>query len=434
MDGTSSPEQFSPEIKDSREPNLSILKYTGKSEASIRHPERNEDSIAHSEQDGMAMVLDGVGGLHGGDKASKAARNVIAARLKSIPLNADSDIAKIGVRDALVEASASVLAEVPGAGSTAVVAKFLVIRGERRVIIGSVGDSRAYILRGGALRQITEDDSSIIGLPLEEKRALDQKLALIETQQDLSALNQRERGYWDTRNVISQMLGDKYASPLPHIYQVVLQSGDKIILTSDGVHDNLSHREMERIARGQQEDIAEELVKHAKVISADDKHVRHKPDDISAVVVEGEAIPSNNARPVQAARLPETNNPHSPEKPVQTYDLSGGKEITLDYKGKPIKITLPSGQILEIGDQKGLNMEGWNVDFMIIDRDDLVRSNKQSGFKGLREGEIVILGRQAPGRFSFAANVSRQHLEIRREKGRIIIRDLKSTNGTNVSV
>lgn len=443
--------QFSPEIKVSREPNLPNLRYTGKSEASISHPERNEDAIGYNAQHGIAMVLDGVGGLHGGDRASRAARDVIAARLKPIPISTDPDTAKGEIGNALIEASTRVLAEVPGAGATAVVAKFLEVMGERRVIIGSVGDSRAYILRGGVLRQITEDDSTTAGLPLEERRVLDQKLALVETQQDIATLNQRERGYWHTRNVILQMLGDKNGTPKPHVYQVALQSGDKVILTSDGVHDNLSHREMEQIAKEQPE-AAEELVRHAKARSADNRHTRHKPDDISAVVVDVEPekppvadrIEENKVRkldrisrpvqPEQGVRPSETNSPQSTENPVQAYDLSGGKEVTITYAGKPIKIILPSGQVLEIGDRRTFNMNGSNVDFLIINRKELTTSKLQAGFKGLREGERVILGRQNPGRFRFADDVSRQHLEIRREKGRIIIRDLNSKNGTKVEI
>lgn len=446
--------QFSPEIRVSREPNLPNLRYTGKSEASISHPERNEDAIGYNAQHGIAMVLDGVGGLHGGDRASRVARDFIAARLKLIPINADPDIAKRGMGDALVEASARVLAEVPGAGATAVVAKFLEVIGERRVIIGSVGDSRAYILRGGVLRQITEDDSNTAGLPLEERKALDQKLALVETQQDLAALNQRERGYWHTRNVILEMLGDKNGTPKPHVYQVALQKGDKIILTTDGIHDNLSHREMERIAKEQPE-VAEELVKQSKARSADSRHVRHKPDDVSAVVVDEKSngpsaagrIEKNQVRkldqigrpaqprPEQVIKPPEVSNPPQPaEKPVQTYDLSGGKEMAIAYGGKPIKIVLPAGQVLEIGDRRGLNIKNFNVDFLIIDRSDLTASSYQSGFKGLREGERVVLGRENPGRFKFLPKVSRHHLEIRREKDRIIIRDLNSTNGTKIEI
>lgn len=114
--------------------------------------------------------------------------------------------------------------------------------------------------------------------------------------------------------------------------------------------------------------------------------------------------------------------------------MSGGKEVAITYEGKPIKIILPSGQVLEIGDWRTFNMHGSNVDFLIINRKELTTSNFQAGFKGLREGERVVLGRQNPGRFRFADNVSRQHLEIRREKGKIIIRDLNSKNGTKVEV
>lgn len=79
------------------------------------------------------------------------------------------------------------------------------------------------------------------------------------------------------------MLGDERCEPT--IQAVILGVGDKIILTSDGVHDNLIKDEIEKVLNGGQSNLAEELVQRAKTRSKEN-HIRAKPDDISAIVVE----------------------------------------------------------------------------------------------------------------------------------------------------
>ena len=274
-------------IIEKRPPNEGWLRISGRSVASAEHPNRNEDSIAHSSTDGYAILLDGVGGFGGGDKASHIGRDVLAARLKAIPLNFYPDPAKRLVSDALIETSNRIQTEVPGGGTTATVVKFVESQGEKRAIIGHVGDSRVYILRNNILRQVTEDDSilSITGIPLQERKRVGQKLDQVATSQDLSKLSSQERTYFARRNEISQMLGDKQA-PKPHIYHIALQDGDKIILTSDGVHDNLSQAEIDQIIKSNPPDLANALVERASARSSEVGHVRAKADDISAIVAE----------------------------------------------------------------------------------------------------------------------------------------------------
>lgn len=274
------------------------LKFSGKSVPSTEHPQRNEDRIAHSAPFGFAMVLDGVGGLQNGDKASSTARDQIARRLREIPQNADPETAKRKMADALMEASTVVATKVLEGQTTATVVKFIEGGGVKRAIVGHVGDSRAYISREGRLIQITEDDNilSATGLTLPEKKALGQKLDAVETQQGYAGLTPQERTYFDRRNEISGALGEK--QPLkPHIYHVALQGDDKVILTSDGVHDNLSQKEIEMIIASQRAgeevdkvnppDLASMLTEQALRRSKQKgSHIRAKPDDISAVVID----------------------------------------------------------------------------------------------------------------------------------------------------
>lgn len=284
------------------------LKFSGRSVPSIDHPQRNEDQIAHSATDGFAMVLDGMGGLQNGDKASLAARDQLARKLKEIPQDADPEAAKRSVSNALMEASTVVATKVPEGGTTATVVKFIESGGVKRAIIGHVGDSRAYALREGRLIQVTEDDNIIptTGSTLPEKKAIGQKLDAVETQEDLVKLSPQERTYFDRRNQISAALGDQRLQP--HIYHLILREGDKIILTSDGVHDNLSQKELEQIVKSNEPDLASVLIEQAVQRSKErGVHVRAKPDDISAVVVEV-ASPGQPVRE-QLPNIPEKIEP-----------------------------------------------------------------------------------------------------------------------------
>src|SRR3990172_356301 len=84
------------------------IKISGKSEASIEHPDINEDSIAFDEKAGFAMVLDGMGGLNAGDEASKTARDVIVKRISRIRENMDPVKAQQEMSMAFGDASVNV--------------------------------------------------------------------------------------------------------------------------------------------------------------------------------------------------------------------------------------------------------------------------------------------------------------------------------------
>ena len=144
---------------------------------------------------------------------------------------------------------------------------------ELTVLIASVGDSRAYILREGNLRLITEDDSVIP--PIDRERFDETDGSDIDLKYDYAIFSMRNR--------LTQAIGSSDELNV-HIYSEVLKKGDRIILTSHGVHDNLRTSEIRQIA-GSQGDVAEELVAKA-VARSKDNLLRSKPDDISAIVME----------------------------------------------------------------------------------------------------------------------------------------------------
>jgi len=105
------------------------------------------------------------------------------------------------------------------------------------------------------------------------------------------------------------------------------------------------------------------------------------------------------------------------------------QKIEIEYPGSPIDVYLADKR-LQIIDVR--NDPGWNADYLLIDPTTFDPRNPTTGYKGIREGESFIIGRNNPWRFEFPNTVSRKHLEIGLRGGKLIIEDLGSTNGTTV--
>lgn len=161
-----------------------------------------------------------------------------------------------------------------------------------RKFIGSVGDSRSYLLRGQEISQLSYDDDGLndmVRLKLISSKlatSIREKLDEIKTYDELrGAAGIIKRVFYD-RNILSNMLG-KQMRRKANIAHKKLKAGDILILTSDGVHDNLTNSDIKEILLSDNEDPAKKIVEEAKKISVhpDQELIRSKPDDISAVVV-----------------------------------------------------------------------------------------------------------------------------------------------------
>lgn len=123
--------------------------------------DHNEDTFFVSADAGFFLVSDGMGGLACGELASQITRDVIAEAL-SHGTASDAPFDKV-LREAFVKANAQVrraLEAKPsakGMGCTCVVLAFR----ENDFYIGYVGDSRIYLFRNNALKQITRDHSYV---------------------------------------------------------------------------------------------------------------------------------------------------------------------------------------------------------------------------------------------------------------------------------
>jgi len=128
------------------------------------NPKRqNEDYIWVDEQAGLFIVADGMGGQEAGDVASKLAVETIATLLVDQTKNKSLSTAKIKelVTQAIETANETVYkasqkaAQKRRMGSTVIMALIQ----NSTAYISHAGDSRAYLLQGSSLSQLTEDDS-----------------------------------------------------------------------------------------------------------------------------------------------------------------------------------------------------------------------------------------------------------------------------------
>lgn len=129
---------------------------------------RNEDHLVLLDEHGIAVVADGMGGHPGGDVASRITAQAVSRRLSEIlasPDGQEGTAAALGhamaesVLDAhaLVRLEATRKPELARMGTT--VTALVVAERGGAYAIGHVGDSRAYLLRNGELRQLTKDDT-----------------------------------------------------------------------------------------------------------------------------------------------------------------------------------------------------------------------------------------------------------------------------------
>src|SRR3989344_8937196 len=108
------------------------LKFSGKSLASPEHPHRNDDALAVSRDGGFAIVCDGMGGIPNGDKASRAARNFLGAKLAEISPDVHPNAVGDRMMRAIAEASKVVTSEATKGGTTLTAVKFLERDGQKK--------------------------------------------------------------------------------------------------------------------------------------------------------------------------------------------------------------------------------------------------------------------------------------------------------------
>ncbi|MEF3305763.1 Stp1/IreP family PP2C-type Ser/Thr phosphatase [Paenibacillus sp. GYB003] len=190
----------------------------------------NEDRAAvRDEWNGftLAIVADGMGGHQAGEIASTMAIELVETEMRAVGIDMTLEERKEAVRRAIALANdqvyefASKQARYQGMGTTVVTA----LATSRDVVIGHIGDSRAYLVSRGTIRQLTEDHSLVN--------------ELVKSGQ----ITPEEANVHPLRNVVTRALGtDKQVEV--DIVHCDWQCGDILLLCSDGLSGDIEEREM----------------------------------------------------------------------------------------------------------------------------------------------------------------------------------------------
>ncbi|MGH9036972.1 MAG: Stp1/IreP family PP2C-type Ser/Thr phosphatase, partial [Acidimicrobiia bacterium] len=206
----------------------------------------NEDTFLVDHDDRLYAVADGMGGHRAGEVASATAIDALqAAFADGAPLDQ-----AVGEANAAVFAKASANLDMRGMGTTLTAAALL---DDHRVLLGHVGDSRAYLMRGGGVTQITEDHSLVEQLVREGR------------------LSPEEAASHPQKAIITRALG---IDPEVEVdtYPVDLRPGDRLLLCSDGLTNMLADTAIAGVLRRQSDPqaAAEQLVDLAYEAGGDD--------------------------------------------------------------------------------------------------------------------------------------------------------------------
>ncbi|MDR0817242.1 MAG: Stp1/IreP family PP2C-type Ser/Thr phosphatase [Clostridiales Family XIII bacterium] len=231
----------------------------------------NEDALLVLPKYGLFAVADGVGGRSSGEIASRKTvynietffgRNPVSeadelepeqrhtwfrAYFQRCLQSINNDIRSAALRDPALE----------GMATTAVVAY---IKGQT-LYITNIGDSRAYLIRDGGIMQLTEDHTFVNNLV------------------SAGTISQEEAREHPQKSMITRALGASVGAD-PDFYHYELLKGDRILLSTDGLHGEVADDEILTAAKDSKNlnRICRQLVK-----MANDRGGR---DNVTVVLIE----------------------------------------------------------------------------------------------------------------------------------------------------
>lgn len=243
-----------------------------------RARKNNEDSVALDAGAQVAVLADGMGGYNAGEVAAGMATSIVLSSLTkwlashtSPALGHLSEAMALAVDEAnrAIFDAANSNPQFSGMGTTLVMA----VMNAGKAVVGHVGDSRAYCLRGGELVRLTRDHS------------------LLQEQLDAGLITPAQAARSVNRNLVTRAVGvDAEVALEVHDHDLI--EGDLLLLCSDGLTDMVDDEDIRGLlcqTHPSLQQTCNALVEAANLAGG--------RDNISVVLVRAGGAPANAARP-----------------------------------------------------------------------------------------------------------------------------------------
>ena len=280
--------------------------------------EVNEDSYLAKEP--MFAVADGMGGHIAGDIASATAVEVLQKEEEQIAASDPDSLMRV-LQDAnsAIYDKAAADPQLHGMGTTCT----LVIIDGSTAQVAHVGDSRAYLLRDGDLRQITEDHT-LVGRMVSEGR-----------------LSAEEAEHHPQRSIITRALGVDSNVDID-LVSLELVEGDRLLICSDGLSSMIGADEITSVLKSENDaqGAADQLVEEANAAGGD--------DNITVVIIDV-GVESEGAAPPTSSTA--GAGPRATTDPAADTGYHRAVEITPKKRawGRRIAIALVVIAVLGVG-------------------------------------------------------------------------------------
>jgi PPM family protein phosphatase len=220
--------------------------------------DHNEDSLVAR---GLVFaVADGMGGHAAGEVASSLAVDALATLVDHPPARPEDVVAVLHEANRRILQSQAAAPEQRGMGTTVAGLSVLRAGGGEHWVVFNIGDSRVYRLADDRMSLLTRDHSEVREL------------------MDAGVIDAAEAARHPLRNVITRSLGSDPA-PTPDLWVLPPTPGERFVICSDGLSNELDDREIMLVAREHADPqvAADELV--AAAVRAGGR------DNVSVVVV-----------------------------------------------------------------------------------------------------------------------------------------------------
>lgn len=256
-----------------------------------RRRRRNEDALVCEPP--LFAVADGMGGAQAGEVASQLAAESVREQGQGGLAAPEQVIELIRAANRRVYSYSSENASARGMGTTMTVA---MVAGDG-VVIGHVGDSRAYLLRDDKLTQLTQDHSLVAELVRSGR------------------LSPEEAETHPQRSVITRALGTDPEVEVD-LFSLAAKDRDLFLLCSDGLTSMVADEEMERLLVDSRDDLdaaTRELIEAANQAGGEDNisvvlfelevtAVPEEESDVAKTLTEIDAVPALRVEPEEPRR------------------------------------------------------------------------------------------------------------------------------------